>query len=543
MLLKIIYDFFSILNIFLVNFEMYRFYNKYMTNRVQIFLYFLFVFSLETFYGQDLTIDTINYNNYGWQALVIENGYIQLAVFPEIGGRVLYYGFPDDEYMWINPDQSGKMYDPATQLYGPWNGSSGYGGYKVWPAPQSAWSWPPPPYLAWGPYEYTVETANADSVVIYLRSYQETQQAPGLQFARRYKVFRNSALVKVDQILINNNTESQIWSIWDVTQTVVEHEGESDYNNFSVYFPANINEITGKSNGSYSKVNENVTRFNFQYGRSGKMFSFVNKGWVSFVDERDEQTYSKLFEIIPAIEYPDDHSNFEIYSSGGQYIEIEVLSPLWEVGANGDSVVYSEYWGAAHINGEIMHANALGIIKSPLSYNTSENRINGEYGIFNSGSVQLKYFSESGEAIDSSEIITVGATENLVMNTEANLSENVNKIKLLCYDFNGNLLGVLDSCFVNNATSITDLPVGMGLSVYPNLIHQGEALHYRFSDFTDDLLDIEIYRVTDGKRVFFMTIRQCGTEGCFTPLVPGKGFYILCLKSGSLNFRKKFLVE
>ncbi len=511
-------------------------------NRVQLFCIAVFILSLKIVQSQNLTIDTINYNNYGWQALVIDNGYIQLVIFPEIGGRVLYYGFPDDEYMWVNEDQLGKMYDPLTQTYGPWNGSSGYGGYKVWPAPQSIWSWPPPPYLAWGPYDFETEIANADSVVIYLRSKVETQKAPGLQFARRYKVFRNSAEVRVEQILINKNTDSQEWSIWDVTQATVAHQGESDYNNFSVYFPVNINEISGKSNGSYSKVNENITRFSFQYGKSGKMYSFVNKGWISFVDERDKQTYSKLFDIFPGSEHPDNNSNFEIYSSGGQYIEIEVLSPLWQIGTD-DSVIYNEYWCAAHINGNILGANYAGIIRNPLCYNNSENSITGEFGVFNTGTIQLKFFNQTDEQIGSSEVISVEAAENIALNVETPLPEGTVKIKLLCYDVNDKYIGVLESCMVGGTSLMTDLQANTEFYLYPASIQQGEFLNYSFSDNINTLLIIEIYRIADGSMVYKTTITNSGKEGRFIPRLPGKGLYLVTIKNNSVNFRKKIFVE
>ncbi len=512
-------------------------------HRVQTFLCFVFIFSLNVCFSQNLTIDTVNFNNYGWQAIVIENGYIKLAVFPEIGGRVLYYGFDNDEYMWINPDQAGMMYDPLTQLYGPWNGSSGYGGYKVWPAPQSRWNWPPPPYLAWGPYEFTTETVTADSIVLYLRSMVESQNAPGLQFARRFKVFSNSTLVKVEQVLINNNTDSQIWSIWDVTQTIVQHEGEQDYNNFSVYFPANINEITGSNNGNYSKVNECITRYNFQYGKSGKMYSFINKGWVSFVDERDHQSYSKLFEIIPGYDYPDDNANFEIYSSGGEYIEIEVLGPLREVGANGDSVVYNEYWCAAHINGNIIDANTAGIVKTQLNYNKTENKINGEFGIFNSGTIKLTYYDESGNNTGNSENIPVEAADNLVLNSNLALPENTVKIKLLCFDTHDNLIGVLDSCMVNDASFVEVLPVNTDFFLYPTVINHGDIIYYRFTDCVNATLVLEIYSLPEGRRVFYDTFKQNGTDGRFLPILPGKGLYIVSIKSESLNFVRKILVN
>ncbi|MBN1414466.1 MAG: DUF4380 domain-containing protein [Bacteroidales bacterium] len=452
--------------------------------------------------GGDVKLDTItNYNSWGWQSLVIENDYIKLVIVPEIGGRVLYYGFPDDEYMWVNPDQLKQTYDPDINQSGPWGTSSGYGGYKVWPAPQDQWGWPPPPFLAWGSFTFTTETATGDSVVVYVRSQVEKYKTPGLQLVRRYKVYRNSTMVKVEQILINTNTTSQSWSIWDVTQATVKHDGSEDYSNFSTYFPVSINDVNGKNNGTYSKVSETVTKYNFVNGKSGKMFSFLLQGWIAFVDERDEQSYTKVFEIFPENDnHPDNNSNFEIYSSGGQYIELEVLSPVEEIGAGGDSIRYDEYWYAAKVNGDVMGASHAGIIRTPLSYTEITSTLAGEYGIFSNGFLALKFYDKAGQALDSSDAIMVSASEKYTLSliTEI-LPDGTDKIKLFAYDADANSIGVLDSFSLDGPSALKSGNMETQCRIFPTFIEAGNSFFVDVLNEPDGNIAVEIHSLADGK--------------------------------------------
>ena len=167
------------------------------------------------------------------------------------------------------------------------------------------------------------------------------------------------------------------------------------------------------------RVDENVTKYQFVSGKSGKMFSFLSQGWMSFVDERDEQSYTKIFEIFPDNDnHPDDNSNFEIYSSGGNYIELEVLSPIETIDGGGDSISYDEYWYAAKVNGAIRGANHAGIIRRKLNFDKSSGHISGEFGIFNNGSLRIVYFDKDNQEVGSMDAIPVNATEKYTLSTD-----------------------------------------------------------------------------------------------------------------------------
>jgi len=495
--------------------------------------------------GNDVKLDTIdNYKDWGWQCLVAENSYIQLVIVPEIGGRVLHYGLYDGGYMWLNTDQLGKTYDPDVNVNGPWGSSSGYGGYKVWPAPQDKWNWPPPPHLAWGPYTYTTEAANADSIVIYLRSQVETSLTPGLQMARRYRMYRNSTQVKVEQILINTNATAQEWSIWDVTQAIVKHFGETDYTSFSTYFPASLNSINGKSNGTYSAVDDNITKYQFVSGKSGKMFSFLSQGWMSFVDEQDEQSYTKVFEIFPDNNnHPDNNSNFEIYSSGGQYIELEVLSPIETIDGGGDSISYDEYWYAARINGAVRGANHTGIIREKLYFEITMNHASGEFGIFNDGSLRVKFFNKDDQELSTSEPIPVRATDKYTLSMDLTLPENATVIKILAYNPEGSYLGVLDAALVNPASGIEGMHSPEGCKLFPTLIEKGKPFSIQTSPVDGERITVEIHSLADGKEagkfVFPGITDICSVRTDLTE----PGIYLVTVRHSGMVFREKIIIR
>jgi hypothetical protein len=425
--------------------------------------------------ASDVTIETIdNYNSWNKKALVIKNGYIELVILPEIGGRVIRYGFEGDEYMFINSETIDQNYNPDTDINGPWgNGNVGYGGYKVWPAPQSVWGWPPPPHLAWGTYSYEIEHSSADSVIVYLESEEETSKTPGLVFSRRYRVYKNSTKVCIEQTIINNNSEAQDWSIWDVTQAINQHGTDADYSNFSVYFPVNKDDIWASGNSflnSVTSVNDNLSKY--KYNGGGKLYSFVNEGWESFVDEKDKQTYTKMFSIEEG-NFPDDGANFEIYG-GGNYIEIEVLSPIISLDANGGSYSYNEDWYAANLGGAILKSTKSGAVKSKLTLTAST--LTGEYGIYNKGYLKINCLDLQNNVLQSGDPLTVDAAENFVLNQSISLPEGTTKIQLNAYTSSDKLIGELDS-WGESESSVDEKKNNPAISIYPTNCRKGDVLH------------------------------------------------------------------
>ena len=75
----------------------------------------------------------------GWtDAYQVSNGHTTVSVVPSAGGRVLGFSLDGQQALWTNPALRGKLF-PVPQRPTTWEGWRNYGGYKLWPAPQSLW--------------------------------------------------------------------------------------------------------------------------------------------------------------------------------------------------------------------------------------------------------------------------------------------------------------------------------------------------------------------------------------------------------------------
>jgi hypothetical protein len=101
-----------------------------------------------------VTTERVTYK--GWDnALRMTNGTVEVVVVPQIGGRVMRYGFVGREnLLWENPTQAGKPIP-----FGEWTNA---GGDKTWLWPQDDWgkllpqAWPPPVAADQAPHTATV---------------------------------------------------------------------------------------------------------------------------------------------------------------------------------------------------------------------------------------------------------------------------------------------------------------------------------------------------------------------------------------------------
>lgn len=391
-----------------------------------------------------VNVDTLdNYQGWGWEVLLVNNDYITLAVVPSIGGRILQYDLLTDTFMIVNESLFGEVfYDDSDS---PWSGTWGYGGYKTWPAPQDRWSWPPPPTLAWGNYNYTVKQYGADSLCISLFGQTETVRAPGLRFNGYITLYRNSTRVRIATSLINDSDANQDWAIWDVTQTIVQHESAGDFENFSAYFPVSRpQDIWGDGPEAYD-MGEGIYRAVFN-GNSGKKFAVATDGWVVFTDERDAQSYAKVFDIIEGADYSDEGAMVQIYTNGGsRYMEVEVLGPIESIGPDGDSIVFIEDWYVTSSAGAPVNVGHAGIVKESIQYNQASKRIRGVYALFAEGQAYAAFYDGDGELLGSSDTVEVQPLIPLEVDLQSELPDGTVTIELHFQDIFGSAPIVLDS--------------------------------------------------------------------------------------------------
>lgn len=404
---------------------------------------------------------------WGWQAQVLRNELVTLAVIPAIGGRAMQYDLGDHPFLWVNPGEIGRTYEPAADA--PW---PNFGGYKSWVAPQGRWlrgggEWPPAPTLDHGEYTATREDGPQGQVTLVTTGPVETLdrwQAKGLSLTRRFTLHPRSTHVRVEQIIVNQGAFPQQVSNWDVTQVPGSHTGTSDPDNFWVYFPVNPRSMFGPRgffvfpsdgrNGAESQwKNWSADGIaGVQYlKRSGKIGADSTGGWIAAVDERDGYTFLKHFPVTVApapATYPDGGSSVQVYTHGGEpYIEVEVLGPLVDLLPQ-QQTVFTIDWYATRLDGPILKAGPAGACKHRLSLARAGQRarVTGTFGVFHQGTVDLLGLpqdAKTGKPVALGSYY-VSPLEPIALDVEVTLSSAISTLAVVLRDSDGRDLGEID---------------------------------------------------------------------------------------------------
>ncbi len=411
-------------------------------------------------YAQDdqTRIKTIdNHLDWGWQAVVMENGLITVATMPAIGARIMQYDLGDHRSIFANENEYGKTYKPSSS-----SGWPNIGGFKNWPAPQDRWGWPPPPVLDFGEYETKIIADTPDSVSLYVKSQVEKWKTPDLQFERKTTIYKGTSRVRVAQTLINAGDSADEWSVWDITQAIVHHPGERDFENFWVYFPINPDSRFGKDGVRWSKDSKAWTGevapgiYGVQFKPEGKkIFADSHEGWISYVDEREGYTYVKVFDLFEGEPYPDEGARVEVWiSKNPLYLEVEVVSPIKKLAANGGSYTFVEDWYATKLNGPTLHANHVGAVAGKLNYQPETSTLHATYGVFYTGSVSAAFMDKENKIIGWGKVYDVTPQKTLVLNEKVDIPAGTEKINVYLTKSDGYTAGIIESAKLSDITSV-----------------------------------------------------------------------------------------
>ncbi|MEJ2053767.1 MAG: hypothetical protein P8X42_07595 [Calditrichaceae bacterium] len=406
---------------------------------LKIYLFLLIILYIAAYAQQSPTISLVeDHNSWGWDSTwVMENDLITVATVPAIGARIMQYDLGEHSSIYVNPAETGKTYTPSQMAP-----SRNFGGFKNWPAPQAVWNWPPPPTLDYGLYEAVADTA-VDSVSLTVTSPVEQWLTPDLRFRRHTTIYKNTTRVKVEQTIINQSSEPQEWSVWDITQTITTHSDQNDFDNFWVYFPINPDSRYGEdgvyldlrgastpSEGWTGEVAPGVygVRYSPDYQ---KLFADSHIGWVCYVDELEGYAYAKTFDIVQDSNYPDDGAHVEIWlNNNPYYVEVEVVSPIVELPADGGSYAFTEDWWAAKVDGPIISVTNAGAVKS-FEYNFDTKHFTGEFGVFHVAKARLEFIDSVGTIIDSSSSYSVTPMETFVIDDSTTIPAEADSVQIV----------------------------------------------------------------------------------------------------------------
>jgi len=423
------------------------------------------------------------YNGWNWNSVVARNGIITLAIVPAIGGRVMQYDVGSNPSVFVNPSEIGKTYTPANN--GQWHN---FGGFKTWPAPQSRWNtsgWPPPPILDGGRYSYSIDSISraSGSVAVAVSSPAEQWLTPKLRFERTARIFAGSSRIRMDETMINDSSEAVSWSMWGITQSIVSHPGLADYQNFWVYFPINPKSTFGPagasprgsdtSSGWKGEIAPGV--FGLQFTPSNALlYADPAKGWIAYADLRDSVVFAKTFDVYDGLAYPDGGARVSVYVSGAiapVYMEVEVKSPVVQIGANGGAYTFEENWWGAKVHGPVLDVDSVGAIGERLGYSPDSQLLTGRYGVFYEGMAKVAFLDDRGATL------VEGSAHPITPLTEFHLQETLaiptgaRKTEVRVYDVAGSLAGILDTAAVDNLLSSAPAvhePAGRDFNLSPN---------------------------------------------------------------------------
>ena len=250
----------------------------------------------------------------GWNdAIRIENREAWVAIVPSVG-RVMQFGLTDRPgVFWENPKLLG-----AAMPEDPWGKAAGsFGGDKTWPAPQSAWNWPPPDVFDRSAVEARIE---GDGVLLV--------SPPSLRFGivteRRIRLIPGRAQMSIETLYRKVTGDPVEVGIWVITQMKDPDR---------VYFPASKDprfeggwsrqwkvppELVQVEQGLISMRRE--PQGSYKIGNDARAILWVGRREVLKVELEAGRTGT------PA----DGGCSVELYTNGGEadYVELETLAPI-----------------------------------------------------------------------------------------------------------------------------------------------------------------------------------------------------------------------
>ncbi len=264
----------------------------------------------------------------GWEdCYLMTNGQLELVVVPQIARIMKLSIVGDENVLWVNdeltPDETGEQAPAAVE--GQW---LNYGGYKLWPAPEKDWRWPPDWDLDAGPCKVEVTPECT------LRLIGRPSEKHGLRFDREIRLDQDNAMAQITQTAVNVSDVAVVASIWEVTQVKADCIGFVPIGPGATYRTGD----GGQPDHQWSMVDDFLLVK--PDGTTGKVFVTGPPGMLGC--KRGNTMYLKTFDI-PAVAPPEPETPREVYTGNLGYTELEVVGPAVTL-QPGESTSTSERW-------------------------------------------------------------------------------------------------------------------------------------------------------------------------------------------------------
>lgn len=260
---------------------------------------------------------------HGWKnAWKLTNGAVDLVLVPSIGRIIRYGKVGGPNVLWENPRMSGKLPFASKD----WQN---FGGDKLWPAPQSAWGWPPDTEI--DPGEHEVKLLPNGHLLVSGKASEKS----GIRFEREVAMDASGSGVRIINRMINSSQKPLRWAIWEIAQVddpqyaLIPASPASIHPDGYYVFPDNKPAVAPETSAN-TPVTILLSRNKAKSAKIGsyseRSFAYAWKSGHMFKIEVEGKS-------APSAAHSDAGCSQEIYTSPDpdKYVELELLGPVQEL--------------------------------------------------------------------------------------------------------------------------------------------------------------------------------------------------------------------
>jgi hypothetical protein len=416
-------------------------------------------------------VEAVDYQ--GWHAQQISNGWVQLVVVPQNGGRLIQVTFAGHPYLFVNPKFAGKYFPPAS---GQW---FNYGGDKLWLLPEGNedeqhWAGDSD-ILDDGPFTFR-KVSEGKTCEIELTG--PTDPQTGIQFVRNISLDADSSRIRFHAVMKNISGHSLDWSMQSVSQydtsaggaQVGEHSSPISAGHFNQDFwtftPANpLSSYLNRYHVRFGPAQNSAVRlredglFTVHYVHmAAELWLDSKEGWLAVVDGATRYAMVERFRYQENATYPGKASVIfwtngpEIRlgsdgiaslssdpEAGPYYLEAEINSPMCHL-RPGESCMLETEWFPTRAGSDFRGATEAGVIMRPLQATNSEDgkiKLSGNFGVFFSGSLVARLYDEHGRSLGIMPVVNVSPSEPVTLESELSPKSKAARVSLHLQDANG----------------------------------------------------------------------------------------------------------
>jgi hypothetical protein len=419
----------------------------------------------------------------GWHAQQMSNGWVQLVVVPQNGGRLMQVTFAGHSYLFNNPKLAGKYMPPSTSQW------FNYGGDKMWLLPEGNddeqhWQGNSD-LLDDGPFSFR-KLSEGERCEIELTSPADPQT--GVQFVRTIRLDADSPRIAFHTVMKNVTGHTLEWSMQSVSQydtsvSQLQSQGGAAQINkdFRTFTPANpsssyLNRYHvrfGPAENPAASVREDGL-FTVHYAHlAAELWIDSKDGWLAVVDGGSQYAMVERFQYDETRPYPGKASVI-FWTNGPElrlnddgvasvsadadaspyYLEAELNSPMCRLRA-GESCSFETEWFPTRSGSEFHGVSDAGIVIQPLRAKNLESgkvSLTGSFGMFFSGHLVARFYDEHGRVLGTMPIKDVSPTEVALLESEITPPSKPGRLSLHLIDEGGVDRGALQEVPVGGAS-------------------------------------------------------------------------------------------